>query len=99
MTFKREAELDAHMRSETPCDLVSKTTEEEECSEEQQKALKARPKFTGTMTEEDRWRAMYMILFPDARIAPSPCKKASGPFTSTPGTSYTRSTNLHYRLR
>ncbi|KAH8902521.1 hypothetical protein BR93DRAFT_246465 [Coniochaeta sp. PMI_546] len=72
-TFKTEAELYDHQISETPCAVVSKTTEEEGCTEEQQRLLKARTKYTTTATEADKWRHMYSVLFPGVGVVPSPC--------------------------
>ncbi|OIW32952.1 hypothetical protein CONLIGDRAFT_156815 [Coniochaeta ligniaria NRRL 30616] len=70
-TFKTEAQLNDHMRSETPCDIVSKMEEEEECNPEQQRLLRARTNTT-TLTDEERWRTMYTILFPNTTTVPSP---------------------------
>ena len=61
------------MRSELPCHLVPATSDEG-CTEEQLRLLKTRPKLSGGTTEEDRWRDMYMIIFPDTKTVPSPCE-------------------------
>ncbi len=44
-------------------------------TKDQEKRLRSRKKTNADMTDEDKWREIYMILFPDDEHAiPSPCK-------------------------
>ena len=44
--------------------------------DEQEKRIKSRKRSAGTQSEEDLWRAMYKVIFPDTdeRLTPSPCR-------------------------
>lgn len=64
------------MRLETPCPLAPKTMEGDHCTTLQRHLLNTRKRPTGTSTEEDRWREMYTILFPNTEIVPSPCESS-----------------------
>lgn len=45
-------------------------------NKDQEKKLRSRKKATADTTDEDKWREIYMILFPDDDLAsiPTPCK-------------------------
>jgi hypothetical protein len=68
-------ELEDHLRSDTPCvkrDLIRV----QGISEAQEKKLKERKKTSASLGEEQKWREIYMILFPNANkhALPSPCE-------------------------
>ncbi|KAK4656270.1 hypothetical protein QC762_309840 [Podospora pseudocomata] len=66
--FEDEAALKDHQRSEEPCKL-EKHNIPDVITEEKDKLLHARAK--AGLSEEDKWREMYRILFPGERV-PSP---------------------------
>ncbi|KAB5523075.1 hypothetical protein GE09DRAFT_1194988 [Coniochaeta sp. 2T2.1] len=69
--FNTGADLVEHLRSWTPCE-ISEAVDEERCTLVQQEQLKARRRHSSALTEEDRWRAVYSILFPEDMPIPSP---------------------------
>jgi hypothetical protein len=71
MLFPSQDELDSHFTAIESCDLSSaKATEGITANVE--KRLRSRKKTYRHQTEEDRWREIYQILFPEEEI-PSPC--------------------------
>jgi hypothetical protein len=40
----------------------------------QEKQLRSRKIYQKTLDEEEKWRAIYKIIFPEAQDIPSPCK-------------------------
>jgi hypothetical protein len=73
--FLSDALLLEHHRATVPCQV-----KDSPCLEgfdaAQQQLLKSRKKERRNMTEEDKWRKVYRILFPndDHSKMPSPCK-------------------------
>lgn len=73
-TFKSETELREHTRAPVPCQ-VDTETHIEGITLEQEKALKSKKRTSksGSNSNEEKWRDIYSILFPDEKI-PSACK-------------------------
>lgn len=73
--FKTEDLLDAHYQAMTPCDLKAPPPLEG-FDKSQEKKLKNRKRKAGVDTEEEKWREVYKILFPEAdpALIPSPCE-------------------------
>lgn len=62
--FKSESLLIGHQRAPIVCPVQSPAPIEGFCRE-QEKMLKCRKKDSSTMNEEDKWRKVYRILFPN----------------------------------
>ncbi|KAK4445174.1 hypothetical protein QBC34DRAFT_166066 [Podospora aff. communis PSN243] len=60
--FQNEADLTAHQRRPQGCE-VREVEQAEGCTKDQEKALRKRTK--GLESEEEKWKEMYRILFPD----------------------------------
>jgi hypothetical protein len=73
--FKADALLKTHQRAEPPCPIRDEM-EIEGFDRNQERLLRSRKRATEPMTEKEKWRAMYRILFPndDPANTPSPCK-------------------------
>jgi hypothetical protein len=71
--FENEAQLTSHQRLPEMCALSSAGLPEGFTKEQEQELRKRKAK---TQSDEDYWRAMFMILFPhdDAAAVPTPCK-------------------------
>ncbi|KAL2024336.1 hypothetical protein VTK56DRAFT_8818 [Thermocarpiscus australiensis] len=65
--FDKPESLKSHQRAEVSCKLKQKS--EDTITEEQEKLLRARSK--PHSSEEEKWKEMYRILFPDETV-PSP---------------------------
>ncbi|KAL2158714.1 hypothetical protein VTH06DRAFT_4196 [Thermothelomyces fergusii] len=63
--FKEEDKLQAHLQQDPPCPIRQSRTIQEGFTKEQEKKLRSRKKTHADMTDEDKWREIYMILFPD----------------------------------
>lgn len=63
--FSTEEALQAHQQQNPPCERSETVTLVEGFSREQEKKLRSRKKAQPNMTDEDKWRDIYMILFPD----------------------------------
>jgi hypothetical protein len=74
LTFENEDQLNNHFLAATVCERRT-AIPIEGFNKEQHRALKER-KAMFRATEEQRWVAMYLILFPDTVLGkvPSPCK-------------------------
>ncbi|KAK3390701.1 hypothetical protein B0H63DRAFT_388880 [Podospora didyma] len=72
--FKGDNQLRAHLQQDPPCDVRTNQTLVEGFTKDQEKRLRSRKKVQADMTDEDKWREIYMILFPDDDKAtiPSP---------------------------
>lgn len=73
--FSDAKTLNAHLRSDNPCrkkDIAAA----QGIDEHQEKKLRERKRVGSAVTDEQRWRDIYMILFPEANKnnLPSPCK-------------------------
>lgn len=74
-SFKEAQDLNRHLRSDEPCqkrDLVAALG----IDESQEKRLKERKKSGSATDDAERWREIYLVLFPKAsrNAVPSPCK-------------------------
>lgn len=74
--FKEEKLLSSHLQQNPPCISRENHTLVEGFTKDQEKKLRSRKKAQADTTDEDKWREIYMILFPDDDPAsiPSPCK-------------------------
>ncbi|ETS77484.1 hypothetical protein PFICI_11358 [Pestalotiopsis fici W106-1] len=68
-----QSKLNDHPRSDTPCEKRD-VTRMQGINDAQDKKLRECRKTTGTLTEEQKWLDIYMILFPEAnpKALPSP---------------------------
>jgi hypothetical protein len=75
LIFTAETLLRDHQRATLPCPLRDGPSDEG-FDAAQEKRLRSRKKEQPNMTEDDKWRKVYMILFPndDYGKMPSPCK-------------------------
>lgn len=73
-----QTKLNDHLRSDTPC-VKRDVPRSRGINDAQEKKLRERRKTTGTLTDEQKWLDIYMILFPEAnqKTLPSPCKPFS----------------------
>jgi hypothetical protein len=69
--FKEEKELEVHQRSYLACGI--KPQELDGLTSSQVELLK--PRDRSGSSEEERWKTIYKICFPDDKNIPSPCKK------------------------
>jgi hypothetical protein len=74
--FKADAPLQEHLQQDPPCAVRSNRTLQEGFTKDQEKKLRSRKKTHADMTDEDKWREIYLILFPDddQSTVPSPCE-------------------------
>lgn len=74
-TFASESLLTDHSRSANSC-VVRDAVPMEGFDKDQEKALKGRKTMFRAQTEEEKWRIVYLILFPDTALGemPSPCE-------------------------
>lgn len=63
--FKVDESLSEHLQQDPPCDKRHNQVPVEGFTKEQEKRLRSRKKAQADMTDEDKWREIYMILFPD----------------------------------
>ncbi|GAB1316788.1 hypothetical protein MFIFM68171_06998 [Madurella fahalii] len=63
--FKADSQLQLHLQQDPPCTIREKDTLHEGFTKDQEKRLRSRKKTHADMTDEDKWREIYMILFPD----------------------------------
>lgn len=74
--FKADNELQSHLQQDPPCTIQGNRMLHEGFTKDQEKKLRSRKKTHGDMTDEEKWREIYLILFPDddPSSIPSPCK-------------------------
>jgi hypothetical protein len=72
--FQNEQELTSHVETKPICEIQEQPQNSIEGITEDQE-LKLRKKKTN-MTEPDRWKEMYEIIFPGEPV-PEPCKNVS----------------------
>ncbi|KAK8123958.1 hypothetical protein PG999_003876 [Apiospora kogelbergensis] len=70
--FKSEGDRDAHMRSQEQCEIKEPPPRTRGVSPSQRDQLRCRPKGFKQMSEHQKWRHMYMILFPETEEADMP---------------------------
>ncbi|KAK4209627.1 hypothetical protein QBC37DRAFT_430117 [Rhypophila decipiens] len=63
--FSTDDDLQVHQQQDPPCETSHNVGLVEGYSREQEKRLRSRKKAQPCMTDEDKWREIYMILFPD----------------------------------
>lgn len=75
-THKNTRSLTVHLQMDPPCEKQQNMGLADGVTQEQKEKLLSRKKAHGDMTHEERWRHIYMILFPDddENSIPSPCK-------------------------
>jgi len=73
--FKTDELLNAHLQQDPPCETRKNQALVEGFTKDQEKRLRSRKKAQADTTDEDKWREIYMILFPydDVQSIPSPC--------------------------
>ncbi|KAK0627957.1 hypothetical protein B0T14DRAFT_146593 [Immersiella caudata] len=83
--FKSDELLRSHLQQNPPCLMAENRAPVEGFTKDQEKRLRSRKKAQADTTDEDKWREIYIILFPDddESSIPSPCK--TPPTLSTPG--------------
>jgi hypothetical protein len=69
--FETQVALDEHL--ETPCRLKP-PLKPHGINKKQEGQLRSRKMYQKSLDEEEKWRAIYKIIFPDAQGIPSPCK-------------------------
>jgi len=75
-TFDNDEQLQTHMRTDPPCQVRSRPRTMEGINPSQEKLLRSRKRAQRHMTEVEKWKDVYTILFPadDPAEMPSPCK-------------------------
>ncbi|ENH72064.1 hypothetical protein FOC1_g10006430 [Fusarium oxysporum f. sp. cubense race 1] len=68
---KTEKELDAHLRQDPACEVVSPSREMPGIDNETKERLKSR-RGIQNISEEEKWKHMYKVLFPRTEDIPSP---------------------------
>ncbi|KAF5672716.1 hypothetical protein FDENT_10518 [Fusarium denticulatum] len=68
---KTEKELDAHLRQDPACEVVSPSREIPGIDNETKERLKSR-RGIQNFSEEEKWKHMYKVLFPKTEDIPSP---------------------------
>ncbi|KAK4158217.1 hypothetical protein C8A00DRAFT_39412 [Chaetomidium leptoderma] len=63
--FKVDGQLQSHLQQDPPCAVQVNQTPQEGFTKDQEKRLRSRKKTNPDMTDEDKWRDIYTILFPD----------------------------------
>jgi hypothetical protein len=78
MEFDTKDQFDSHIKVAARDICESKNGQQPPgISPETEKLLKCRKKNRKGETEEERWKAMYQLLFPNDEVVPSPCKFSS----------------------
>ncbi|KAL7623804.1 hypothetical protein AAE478_005357 [Parahypoxylon ruwenzoriense] len=75
-TFEDAKDLTEHLRADVLCEKLEKVPVLQGIDEATEAKLKVRKKSCPGMTDEQRWKDIYVILFPNAnpKAIPSPCK-------------------------
>ncbi|KAJ0347969.1 hypothetical protein KNSL1_005990 [Colletotrichum chrysophilum] len=71
MTFSAEAEVREHLKSQSLCEVLEGVSVEG-FDEVQEKQLKSKKRGRVVKSEQDKWREIYRILFPDNSEIPDP---------------------------
>jgi hypothetical protein len=76
--FDDEDQLTEHARSPDSC-IVTDTSPPEGFSKDQELKLKGRRTMFQAESEEEKWKIVYLVLFPNTALGdlPSPCKRVS----------------------
>lgn len=94
--FENQADSAEHAQLEEPCKLV-KNVSIEGFNKDQLKKLKSRKRARGNRSEEENWRNIYRILFPDCTVIPDPCTSVQVHLLTFPG--LIRVTDPYYSLQ
>ncbi|KAL3301684.1 Nicotinate-nucleotide diphosphorylase [Colletotrichum asianum] len=70
-TFSAEAEVREHLKSQSLCEVLEGVSVEG-FDEVQEKQLKSKKRGRVVKSEQDKWREIYRILFPDSSEIPDP---------------------------
>ncbi|KAK1727827.1 uncharacterized protein BDZ83DRAFT_611184 [Colletotrichum acutatum] len=73
--FKTEAEVGVHLKAKALCDVIQGEGQVEGFDAAQEKLLKSKKRRKGVKTEEDKWREIFIILFPNHKDVPDPFYK------------------------
>ena len=81
MTFETEAQLTEHSRVMDGC-IMKDAKPMEGFDKDQEKKLKSRTSMFRAENEEQKWKIIYLILFPDTALSemPSPCRSRTSRF-------------------
>ncbi|KAF4821814.1 hypothetical protein CGCSCA5_v002694 [Colletotrichum siamense] len=71
LTFSAEAEVREHLKSQSLCEVLEGVSVEG-FDEVQEKQLKSKKRGRVVKSEQDKWREIYRILFPDSSEIPDP---------------------------
>ncbi|KAL2258177.1 hypothetical protein VTK26DRAFT_8624 [Humicola hyalothermophila] len=63
--FKADGELQQHLQQDPPCTIQENQMYHDGFTKDQEKRLRSRRRIQAEMTDEDKWREIYRILFPD----------------------------------
>ncbi len=74
-SLENDRQLQDHLRTDPPCPIRAEQRTEG-INAAQEKRLRSRKKTQKIMSEVDKWKDVYVILFPgdDPATMPSPCK-------------------------
>jgi hypothetical protein len=73
MIFKNAADLDAHLRLPVPCVVREAPHMPAILTKDQVAAVRSQGRRDKGATEEQKWIAVYRIVFPDDEDIPTPC--------------------------
>jgi hypothetical protein len=71
--FETQVALDEHIG--TPC-RRKPPLKSHGINKKQEGQLRSRKMYQKSLDEEEKWRAIYKIIFPDEENIPSPCRKS-----------------------
>lgn len=71
--FATETALYNHQRADNPCE---KKPVSNKIDVQQEKQLRSRMMYRKSLNNEEKWNAVYKIIFPDAEVVPSPCTQS-----------------------
>jgi hypothetical protein len=77
-TFSNETQLTEHALASETC-AVKPAISIEGFDKVQERALKSRRGSSLAKTDEEEWKAVYLILFPDSASSESPSPRTSAP--------------------
>ena len=75
--MKTEAALGEHARASSQCNILPQPLRW--IPREVYTKLKDRKKAFAGQTDEDTWRYIFGLIFPDSAMVPSPCKSTAMP--------------------
>lgn len=83
--FDSEEEVTGHLNAPERCEKKPRKANEEGFDREQELRLRTKKRSKGEGSEEEKWRAVFMVLFPNAPVSevPSPCRFCFSCFPSS----------------